>query len=316
MIPVTNAEFLEALFHDLPDGAAALTCSFAGDPGAAARGAWFALPWAFGERPEVHGAQNTYCCVSSFWPDPQMGSYRRRKASFARLHGLMLDDLNTKIPMTCAHRLRPSALVETSPGNFQAWLFLEPGEVTDDRERAERLIDAMIRKGLAAQADPGMAGVTRYGRLPVGINGKAKYLRDGQVFRVRVVEWSPETRYSVAGVAQAFGLDLAPTAPAARPSGLPVPVGVAYRRIDDFAAMLEVMRAAGLHLETLGEGRHSVICPWANEHTGGDVTGTAIFEPSAANGWVGGFRCHHGHGEALHVGHLYGFARNLSRGAA
>ena len=42
------------------------------------------------------------------------------------------------------------------------------------------------------------------------------------------------------------------------------------------------------------DGLH-VVCPWANEHSSNDTTGTAYFEPSATNGFAGGFKCHHAH---------------------
>lgn len=316
MNAVTNAEFLEALFAELPDGAAAMTCAFAGDPHHAGRSAWFARPWMFGEPMTARATSNNYVVVSSFLPDPIIGQYRRRKANFARLHAVMVDDLGTKLPLANVERLKPSALVETSPGNYQAWLFLAPGEVTDSREIAERLIGSMIRQGLAADTDPGMSGVTRYGRLPVGINGKAKYLRDSKPFTVRLAAWSPATRYEVADVVRAFGLDLTPVHPSAQRSATPVTVGGAHRRIDDFAAMLEVLQAAGFYQAAIGEGRHAITCPWVDEHTDRCDTGTAILEPGPSNNWVGGFRCHHSHGERLHIGHVYRFVRELTRGAA
>ena len=322
MSAITNAEFLEALFADLPDDAAAMVCGFAGDPkppkpNADERKRWFARPWTFGEPLRRCGpASNNYCAVSSFYADPELGEYRRRKANFARLHAVMLDDLGdgpgAKLPMRHADRLPVSALVETSPRNFQAWLFLEPSTDTDSRELAERLIDRMIAQGLAADTDPGMSGVTRYGRLPVGVNGKAKYLDQGRPFSVRLARWCPDHRYTVAEVAQAFGLDL--TAPAGRPRALSTPRPEdTGRRDDEFGALLEVLKLAGLYQAPIGEGRHVITCPWWTEHTGGDTSGSAVMEPSERNSWLGGFRCHHGHGQELHIGHVFRFVRELTR---
>jgi len=315
---ITNVEFLEAMFADLPDGAAAMTCGFAGDPHTAERGAWFARPWMFGAPlPRCGPMTNNYLAVSSFLPDPELGEYRRRKANYARLHAVMLDDLGdgpgAKLPMHHAERVPVSALVETSPRNFQAWLFLEPDADTDSRETAERLIDRMIGQGLAAPLDPGMAGVTRYGRLPVGINGKAKYRDAGRPFRTRLVRWAPETRYRVGAIAQAFGLDLTAEPAPVRPS---VTLQGAHVRIDNFGALLEVLTAAGFYQASLGEGRHAITCPWVDHHSDRCDTGTALFEPSGENNWIGGFRCHHSHGEALHIGHVYRFVRELTRSAA
>jgi hypothetical protein len=325
MSVITNSEFLEALFADLPDDAAAMVCGFAGDPkppkpNADERKRWFARPWSFGGPLRRCGsASNNYVAVSSFYADPELGEYRRRKANFARLHAVMLDDLGdgpgAKLPMRHADRLPVSALVETSPRNYQAWLFLEPSTDTGSRERAELLIDCMIAQGLAADTDPGMSGVTRYGRLPVGVNGKTRYLDKGRPFSVRLARWSPDHRFTVAEVAHAFGLDL--TAPAGRQRTLPTPRPEdAARRDDEFGALLEVLKLAGLYQATLGEGRHAITCPWRNEHTGGDTSGTAVMEPSERNGWRGGFRCHHGHGKELNIGHVFRFVREITRVAA
>ena len=313
---ITNADFLEAMFSELPDGAAAMTCAFAGDPHHATRAHWFARPWMFGDPMTARATTNNYVAVSSFLPDPVLVQYRRRKTNFARLHAVMADDLGTKLPLAHARRIKPTALIETSPGNYQAWLFLRPCEATDNREQAERLILAMIKQGLAADSDPGMSGVTRFGRLPVGINGKAKYLCADQPFTVRLAEWSLDIRHSVADVAHAFALDLNPPEPAARPRVAPVSIGLAHRRIDGFAAMMEVLSAAGYYQAALDEGRHAITCPWVNEHTDADPTGTALFEPSGSNGWIGGFKCHHSHGDRLHIGYVYRFVRDLTRGAA
>jgi len=324
---ITNAEFLEAMFADLPDGAAAMVCGFPGDPKPAEptadeRKRWFARPWMFGEPLRRCGpALNNYVAVSSFHPDPELGEYRRRKANFARLHAVMLDDLGdgpgAKLPMRHADRLPVSVLVETSPRNFQAWLFLEPSADTDDREAAERLIDRMIEQGLAADTDPGMSGVTRYGRLPVGVNGKSKYLDKGQPFRVRLVRWNPEFRYTVAQVAQAFGLDLARRTIRSA-NTLPRPDdAVLAERGDGFGALLELMAHAGLYQAALGEGRHAVTCPWVHEHGGQDKSGTVLIEPSEKNKWRGVFRCQHGHGKGLYIDDvLLWFAREYVRRAA
>lgn len=316
-IGITNAEFLEAMFADLPDEAAAMVCGFAGDPRTVRRGAWFARPWAFGSRLGDGRRLNTYVAVSSFRTDLLLGEYRRRKANFARLHAVMLDDLGdgpgSKLPMHHADRLPVSALIETSPANYQAWIFLEPGPETDARETCERLIDRMIDQGLAAASDPGMSGVCRLGRLPVGVNGKSKYLKDGRAFPVRMARWNPEFRYTVAQVAQAFGLDMTP--PVVREFRRPPTVRQAHANIGNFEALLNELSEAGMYFGPLGEGRHSIICPWVHEHSDRSESGTAVMEPSEHNGWVGGFRCHHSHGNRLHIWHLYRFVREMAAGA-
>src|SRR6202000_1561997 len=91
---------------------------------------------------------------------------------FSGLHAVMIDDLGTKLPMSDL-KMEPSALIETSPGNFQAWLFLD--KPITSIGFAEPLIDEMIKAGISAEMDPGMKGVTRVARLPDSSNGKLKY---------------------------------------------------------------------------------------------------------------------------------------------
>jgi hypothetical protein len=68
---------------------------------------------------------NNYFSLAVFQPD-DAGQYRRLKARFHALHAVMLDDIGTKVAMERL-TLRPSWLLETSPGNYQAgYLLREP----------------------------------------------------------------------------------------------------------------------------------------------------------------------------------------------
>jgi hypothetical protein len=303
---VTNAEFLEALFADLPDGAAAMLCGFVGDPYAPPEFAWHARPWMHGDAlpRNIVPSANNYAAVSSFVPD-ETGRYRRRKAQFARLHAVMIDDVGTKVQV---HRLRldASARVETSPGNFQEYLFVEPSADSDSRETAETLIEQLVAHGLTADGrDPGMKGVTRVGRLPVGTNAKRKYVEQlGHPFACRLAAWRPERRYTVETIARAFGLDLT----VRRREPAPLPPGTALSRVGSFAALMRTIGVAGLYLETLGDGWHAIVCPWVHTHTDRAETGSAVREPCDENRWAGGFRCHHGHCDGRRIGDLYRWA--------
>jgi hypothetical protein len=261
----------------------------------------------------IRADYNNYVAVSSFIRGDD-GRSHRRKGNFGHMHLVMVDDVGTKIPFDKL-ALPPSALVETSPGNFQAWYFLNPPE--PDRARAEHLIDGMITGGLTADAtDPGMKGVTRYGRLPVGINGKEKYVKKlGHSFVQRVAIWSPYTRYSVEQIAIAFGVDMAVietrnTTRRRRLRKLPVP-GIA-NSTDDY---LDLLSSAGLYLEPVASlaGAHHIVCPWAHEHTDEDVTGTVYFEPGDPNSGRGGFKCHHGHCQARTIADLTHFLIRLQQ---
>jgi hypothetical protein len=312
MIAVSNLEFLEALFADIPDDAAAMVCGFPGDPYAQGTGKWFARPWCHGKPlpARVNANANTYGAVSSFSRDAD-GQFRRRKEQFVRFHACMIDDVGSKVPPERL-RLSPSARIETSPGNFQDYLFVAPTPAADDAAIAARLLEQLVAQGLTTDGkDPGMRGTTRYGRLPVGVNGKAKVVKAlGAPFRTRTVEWSPDRRYTVEQIAAAYALDLTPPKPRIH---TPLPAGAVQTRLTQFDALMRILADAGLYLSSRASGWHDIVCPWAGEHTDGSITGSAIHEPADTNGWAGGFKCHHGHCERRSIRNVYDFAREFQK---
>lgn len=301
---ITNKQFLEAMFRDQLPNTAATLHSFTGDP--VKDGKWNAMPWTRGKPlPTLNPFANNYVCVSCFHPgvDPKTGrdKFYRRKVQFASIHAVMIDDLGTKLPMSDL-KMKPSCLVETSPGNFQAWLFLEQPLFTIGA--AETLINEMIRVGISAEMDPGMKGVTRVARVPVGANGKAKYRGEGGAVWSQVVhEAALELRYTPADIAAAYGLDLTPRREAPPPA--PPRSGVDVER----AGIVKWLKLLGLHKEEQRPGYHEIICPWADVHSDGGTTGTYYMEPEALNSFHGGFNCHHGHCMERDISDLVGWVR-------
>ena len=89
----------------------------------------------------------------------------------------VLDDLDeTKLARLSADGFEPCAVVETSSGNFQAWL-KHPTVLP-------KLLGTFAAQTLAARygADPSAADWRRFGRLPGFTNCKAKYKRDDGLF--------------------------------------------------------------------------------------------------------------------------------------
>lgn len=291
-VAISNEDFLVFAFCKCGADEYPWVTGFPGDPGSIAHRMWggriaFPLPFF------ITGSSNNYVAVSTFQA-LQGDRVKRSKQCFAGMYTVMVDDVGTKIRFDKLG-LEPTCLVQTSPGNFQAWYFLTEPE--RDRHRAEQLVNGMIAAGLTADgSDPGMKGVTRYGRLPVGINGKAKYHdAQGKPFIQTVNHWNPVARYTIEQIANAFGVDMTskPKAPPHRATRRVKP-GAAFGTTDGF---VDVLEKAGLYLEPLAgiEGGHHIICPWVHEHTDEDPTGTVYFEPSEANNQSGGFKCHHGH---------------------
>jgi hypothetical protein len=126
-----------------------------------------------------------------------------------------------------------------------------------------------------------MKGVTRYVRLPEGINNKASKLIDGQPFQCRMLDWQPFNTTTLEALALPFAVDLDAERRGARVDGAANVVGHPLLDVPDMIRIKEVR----------SDGRFDVTCPWVSEHTGGDDSGTAVF--TNADGSIG-FKCHHG----------------------
>lgn len=310
-IKISARGFLESIFDDAPPGTHTVITTFRCDPSKADRSDWAGRPWRPGETvPSAYSGGNSYLTVSAFQPDPQTGECRRRKANFASMHAVMVDDVGTKVEFAKLS-LRPSVLVETSPGNYQAYYILKQDEQTRERDACERLVNRMVAAGLTADScDPGMKGVTRYGRLPVGVNSKAKYIaQTGRPFPVRCTSFEPTRRYYIAEIAGAWKLDMRPDRP--RAPVIQLSVIQAARAADNFGALLRTLELMGMYRQRNPAGWHDIRCPWVHEHTDFAETGTAIAEPSSENIFAGGFKCHHGHCEGRGMREVWAWARAL-----
>ncbi len=284
-----NEEFLSALADGMPEDERMIICAFHGDPNKVPLGAWKPRAWAAGKPCPTGAEQNAFVTISSFRRAAD-GTWRRRGETWAAGRALMIDDLGTKVPLSAIDPLPPTALIETSPDNFQAWYFL--GAPERDKWRFDALIRAFIEQRLAA-ADPGMSGVTRVGRLPRGANGKEKY---GGAWPTRVAAWHPERRFTTDGLIAAFGLKLAGRRRLEGAVGRLASEDAAVR-VEMFGAALRWMRDHRMlkKAEPDLSGWMEVTCPWVDSHTGRADTGAAIRLPEEENAYYGAFRCHHGH---------------------
>ncbi len=282
-LTVTNAEFVAAIFLKLPEGAFAAVCSKPGDP---SDGGWQAHR-ADQLADKLTAANNNYISGASFYPGND-GSFKARKDRFAACHFLMLDDLGTKVPFERLANFELSWLIETGPNNFQGGIiFAEP--ITDGAV-AVRLLNAVISAGLC---DAGATGpLSRWARLPVGINGKQKYAdKAGAPFCCRLIEWRPERRYTPQEIIAGLKLD---PAPAGNPQGIDNDADEVFTPKAAENPVVAALKARGLYKTPLGSGKHDVTCPWVHEHTDRLDTGAAYFEPDDVYP-VGGFCCQHSH---------------------
>lgn len=200
VIQVSNNEFIVAIFKNIPEGASPAICSKPGNP---EQGGWKPRPVSQvieGLYPE----SNNYINCSSFY-ESEDRPFSVKITSFAALHFLVLDDVGTKVPMEPFDGFEPSWLIETSPGNHQIGIVLD--KPIADKATAEGLIKAIIRAGLT---DPGASGVSRWARLPVGINGKPKNSEKlDKYFRCRTKHWNPARSYSVQEIIAGLKLNVA-----------------------------------------------------------------------------------------------------------
>ena len=306
---ISNEQFLEAVFQDLQTNERPIVVCI---PDGIDKDTYWGVgsSWAPGLAKRPGNASddeaNWFFTLSTYLPEVN-GQYRRTKAQFHRAYGVMLDDIGTK----SAERARldacpPSYLIETSPGNYQAgYLFAEPQENLD---RVNALQEALVATGLC---DPGAKSpASRLGRLPRGHNGKYD-----PPPMCRLVEWHPERRYTIAEIEQRLQLQApagksAKVAKTSRASHATPAEDVntsteatVFEPRASENAVITALRARGLYKRPLGEGKHDITCPWAEEHTDGLDTAAAYFEPSEDYA-LGGFKCLHSHGDRFHIRNL------------
>ncbi len=119
--------FLDCLAHALRPDERFILCAFRGDPNEAPSNAWRPRPWKPGTDIPFSARNNAYVTVASFGKVAD-GGFRRRRDSFKAGHALMVDDVGTKVNIDIVKHVKPTAIVETSPGNEQWWYMLKEPE--------------------------------------------------------------------------------------------------------------------------------------------------------------------------------------------
>lgn len=293
-----NEKFLQAIFG--PDWQRAHVCAVAGDPSLKG-GNWSGGPAEWAASLGLGDKTNNYFCVSLF-----QGT-RRRINEFKRLMCLAVDDVGPKLDPDLVELLLgpPTWIVETSRDNFQ-WGYKLDAPITDAAV-AGGLIKR-VRVALTGEdgKDPGMEAVTRYVRLPTGLNLKASL---GQPWRVLLKKFDlsiglkANTIEMISGTPTAVGQgDKELFDDLMRPGGSEDPIlRPAYaNKINNYRGninaddpVLKSLRKLGL---VLGPPRNTAMgwgfdirCPWIDEHTDRAETGT-VYVAGA-----GKFKCQHGH---------------------
>ncbi len=282
---ISNDQFLQAIFGKKYQEAH--VTSFTEDPNNIPNGL-SGRCWAGGlyKDAQLLPDSNQFYTVSLFKPDEQ-SKPNRRKANFIACYTIALDDVKEKLPIEQVNRLPLPSIVLKSSLHSEQWLYLLTDPCTD-ASKIDNLHDGLIANGLAPDGkDPGQKGVTRYLRLPEGINTKVKRIAEnsGTAPRCEVIEWHPERRYTLEQLAEPFSVDLA--APRAD------------KRVDGAATVSDhpLLHTDAINIKkVISSGRFDITCPWVNEHTGATDNGSAVF--TNEDGTLG-FKCHHGNCESL-----------------
>lgn len=276
----TNEQFLKAIMGE--DAPITHVTSFEYDPSAIPQG-MSNVCWSggyFKDKAPLHPESNQYFCISHFEPDDE-GKARRRKVLFRHTRVIVLDDVREKITKEAADKMpTPSWVLETSPGSEQ-WGYILDIPCTN-RLRVENLLDGLVSNGLCPDGkDPGMKGVTRYVRLPEGVNTKANKLVNGRPRKCQMLSYNPFIRISVDDLAAVWDIDLDAERRDTRVDGASDVADHPLINIDDLIKIKTIR----------SEGRFDITCPWVDEHTREADDGAALF--TNADGSFG-FKCHHG----------------------
>ncbi|MDR5757662.1 DNA-primase RepB domain-containing protein [Caballeronia sp. LZ035] len=265
---------------------------------------WWPVPYKNGKY--IDSNKNCYVCISASKQtlNAKTGRMRywRGEESFSAGLALMVDDVRIGATPGAGSKgdlsvdelaaiLPPTAVVETSPGNAQVWYMLSEPET--DMRRFKAFLVGFTHVVLKKGGDHTIRDVSRYGRMPIGINNKR--LSDGSLKYADAVTGKPflvslrsadySRRYSIDSIAAAFGS--------------PIAVSVQKRvERDDREMKVEFawMRIATRLLAAVEKdtGKYRIVCPWDEFHKSAHGDDSAYFRgpvPGAEHDFV--FGCQH-----------------------
>ena len=198
---MTNSDFLAEVYGDLGDNEFGWITNFRADPSNAPPLVWGGR---FYKGTPNQAAlidkaveDNTYFCTAVLKPTED-GEFFRRKDCFVRLAVLTLDDVPLEDIDNCSYA------IQTSPGKHQVGIFLDCDDPdTYNRQLVDRVMQAFAARGRSNDAS-GNACV-RFVRCIVGTNTKP---RAAGPWKVQLVTWAPNIRWTLADACAAFGVDL------------------------------------------------------------------------------------------------------------
>ena len=198
---MTNSDFLAEVYGTLGDNEFGWITNFRADPSNAPPLVWGGRFYKGtpNQAALIDNAveDNTYFCTAVLKPTED-GEFFRRKDCFVRLAVLTLDDVPLEDIDNCSYA------IQTSPGKHQVGIFLDCDDPdTYNRQLVDRVMQAFAARGRSNDAS-GNACV-RFVRCIVGTNTKP---RAAGPWKVQLVTWAPNIRWTLADACAAFGVDL------------------------------------------------------------------------------------------------------------
>jgi hypothetical protein len=266
---------------------------------------YFQRSWCWGDAATLAPGAWYWCCSTSKAAAKVnrdgVTTINRRKSDLARTCALVLDDIGTKVETVRVEQMLPppSAIVETSPGNFQ-WVYILDGGA-DPQEAAT----ALERLAAAEVTDAGAKDASHVFRLPGSINDKAAVLErnGGQPWSARVTLWAPERRYILDKIVERVPRNAGPKA---------------RRKADADRQHYKSNGVHGLDIlqrfnMVLGQGSNggvNIRCPWSGEHSGETSDSATTYWPPKS-GKKPGFKCMHGHCDGRGIKDLHVWLRAM-----
>jgi hypothetical protein len=274
---ISNKQFLHAIYGE--DLKSVHLAAVPGDPNSAdVRGFWRGGPYQ--KVISLCLDQNNNFHSTSLIA-PEVG--RRMDKHFGGQKLIVIDDVGQKVSAELVRKMlgEPSYIIETSPGCFQ-WGYILKDKITDRR------VGKALMEGLKAHklSDPGTTKTGQYFRLPVGINGKQKYLADHPGgFPVVLREWNPDRAFAVDQLAMQLGVSLTEDDLVATSTRS---VSSVQGQVDmnNPDLWVQALQELGLAKGLNSAGMLEITCPFVEEHTGQVDNGSAYLGNER-------FKCHH-----------------------
>jgi len=241
---VSNTDFLAELAQGAPEGSCLWVNRFHGNPNSD-DAKWKGVVYTPADHERAMcdswGEFNTYFSVAAV-NKAEDGYFYRRKATFARMLALVVDDVDLESLFS-----PPSWVLETSPGKTQAGYFLA-GDDPDcaNEDLCSAVVKSMTMRGFIGGDISGNNAV-RYVRLPGGTNQKPRVTGH---FKHRLLVWRPEIRLTLEDACGAVGMDLDSVrnaSVAAANLSIPMPTSFGTTQDEKLQAAVQAVMAGSFH---------------------------------------------------------------------